>query len=104
MGDRCGYREEMMTTKMATWRDVLWDCWEYYNIHQHGAGGWLHIVLDDGNCRNGDVESCLESAIIHHDPACEALARRLLTMSQTQREELCKHYDLYRMGAEEPPR
>jgi hypothetical protein len=55
----------------------------YYN--DHGAGGSLHIVLDDGNLEDGSVQFCIDSAEERGDAAGAALGRLLLQMTRTQR-------------------
>lgn len=59
-----------------------------YNRHQ--AGCCLHIVLDDGNLADDDVEFCLLDALELDHQDCAHLARLLLRMSRTQRRELGK--------------
>lgn len=49
------------------------------------AGCCLHIVLDDGNVRDADVQFCVKYAQDAGHPECEELARALLLMSKTQR-------------------
>ncbi len=50
--------------------------------------GSLHIVLDDGNVKDSDVQLCIESSIASSDAEGEALARILLTKSKSQRMRL----------------
>lgn len=52
------------------------------------AWGALHIVLDDGNVRNKDVQFCIDSALEQGDVEGHELARLLLEMSVTQRRKL----------------
>jgi hypothetical protein len=59
---------------------------EYYA--EHMAGGTLHIVLDDGNVDDSDVQFCLEYAQREGDEAGVRLAAILLRMSKTQRLKL----------------
>jgi hypothetical protein len=55
----------------------------------HGScGGCLHIVLDDGNVSDGNVQWCLDHAIERGCQQCEPIARLLLHMSKTQRLKL----------------
>lgn len=51
----------------------------------NGAGGSLHIVLSDGNIRDGDVLSCLECAARAGDEDGVRLAVLLAHMTKTQR-------------------
>ena len=54
----------------------------------NGAGGSLHIILADGNDRDGHVQFCLEWAQQHKDVEGAELAQILLVMSRTQRRKL----------------
>ena len=54
----------------------------------NGAGGALHIVLDDGNVTDGDVKFCISHAREMGDSEGERLAEILLSMSKTQRKKL----------------
>lgn len=54
-----------------------------YDIHC--AGGSLHIVLDDQNVKDCDVEFCEQWARDHNDQYGEMLAKVLRMMSRTQR-------------------
>ena len=58
----------------------------YYETNP--VGGSLHLVLEDGNVRDKDVQFCLEYAISKGDIEGEELAKILLTMSKTQRLKL----------------
>lgn len=67
----------------------------HYYAQGHGAGGCLHIVLDDGNVRDDDVRFCLDWAVEHGDadgwkPDVDGawLCHVLLRMSRTQRTKL----------------
>lgn len=64
----------------------------YYDKPNNGAGGNLHIVLDDGNVEDSHVEFCLNQARRYGDLDGVALAEILLKMSKTQR------LKLYRRG------
>jgi hypothetical protein len=55
----------------------------YYE--DHPVGGNLHIVLDDGNIKDGHVQYCLDSAHEQGDSAGVELATLLLKMSLRQR-------------------
>lgn len=61
---------------------------DYYAMPDNGAGGSLHIVLDDGNVEDGSVEFCRDWAVDHDDHDGELLAEVLLRMSKTQRSKL----------------
>lgn len=57
---------------------------------QNPTWGALHIVLEDGNTHDADVQFCIDLAVQIKDTEGEALARILLTMSQTQRRKIAK--------------
>jgi hypothetical protein len=56
--------------------------------HTGNVGGHLHIVLDDGNERDSDVQFCLDEALQDKCDTCITIARLLLRMSKTQRLKL----------------
>lgn len=56
----------------------------YYALPGNGAGGSLHIVLDDGNCERGCVEYCRAYAEQAGDAAGVALADLLLKLTDEQ--------------------
>jgi hypothetical protein len=58
----------------------------YYE--DNGAGGSLHVVLDDGNVDDCFVESCIEYAKENGDDVGVKLGEILLQMSKTQRNKL----------------
>lgn len=70
--------------------DVLKLVHAYY-ANGNGAGGNLHIVLDDGNIRDGDVLFCLERAKECGDTDGIEIANLLLAMSKTQRKKVCRN-------------
>lgn len=55
---------------------------------RHGAGCCLHIVLDDGNVRDSDVDFCVTYAEEQGHEDCLHLAQQLRAMSRTQRAKL----------------
>lgn len=57
----------------------------YHSKPMNGSWGSLHIVLEDGNVKNADVEYCLQYAKDNDDIEGEKLANILLRMSKTQR-------------------
>nr|WP_250808197.1 hypothetical protein [Neorhizobium tomejilense] len=67
----------------------------YYELPGNGAWGSLHIVLDDGNVSNGNVEFCIEAAADSGDEEGRQLAEILLAMSRTQRAKLPQAVDAY---------
>jgi hypothetical protein len=65
----------------------------YYEKPGNEAGGALHVVLDDCNVDDGSVRFCLTEATERGDADGEALARKLLAMSKTQRRKLARTRD-----------
>ena len=61
---------------------------ELYASPEGAVGCCLHVVLDDGNVRDDDVQYCVDRATERAHPKCETLARLLLRMSKTQRQKL----------------
>lgn len=57
----------------------------YYRMEGHEMGGSLHIVLEDQNVANHNVEWCREYALRSKDYFGAALANILLRMSTSQR-------------------
>lgn len=82
------------------WRALLPAIWEYYQ--NHAAGGWLHVVLDDGNLEDRFIEHAKEGASRELDIAAFNIAQDLLKLSRTQRKKLYAHYDWYCYGAAHP--
>ena len=62
----------------------------YYAKPGNGAGGCLHVVLDDGNVEDEFVQDALELARKEGDDDGVALAGLLLRMSRTQRRKLSR--------------
>jgi len=60
----------------------------YYSIPGNGVGGIFHIVLDDGNVDDGDVEYCLNLAKKREDKESIKIGEILLRMSRAQRKKL----------------
>lgn len=69
---------------------VLPDFRAYIAQRGNEVGGSLHLVLDDGNVSDADVQWCQEWARQHGDGEGERLAEILLQMSPTQRARLAK--------------
>lgn len=68
--------------------DVLKLVREYYSKPGNGAGGSLHIVLDDGNLKDEDILFCREWAKKEKDEDGVVLADLILSLSKTQRRKL----------------
>lgn len=60
----------------------------YGSMPGNGVGGSLHIVLDDDNLSDDNVDSCRQHAAQKGDYEGEGLAILLLRMSRTQRSKL----------------
>lgn len=60
----------------------------YYAKPGNGAGGCLHLVLDDGNIQDNHVEFCRDYARQENDDDGVILATSLLKMSLDQRKEI----------------
>lgn len=57
---------------------------EFYKLDGNGAGGSLHVVLDDGNWERDCVEFCRKWAVDRNDIAGERFADLLLTLTDEQ--------------------
>lgn len=57
----------------------------YYEMPGNGAGGNLHVTLDDGNIETGDILYCLGYAKRDGDTAGVQIAELLLAMTRRQR-------------------
>ena len=62
----------------------------YHSKPENSAWGSLHIVLDDFNLSNADVDFCIGSAKDKGDNEGEALAVILRNMSKTQRGKIAR--------------
>ncbi len=58
---------------------------EYLEKDSNSAGGSLHILIEDGNTRDSDIEFCIEWAKSKGDEDGIKLGEILLSMSRTQR-------------------
>ena len=67
----------------------------------HGAGGWLHVVVDDFNIETEHVQWCVEHAhdypseTLEEDAACRACAAALLKLSVPERASALAMHDGY---------
>ena len=68
--------------------DVLPVVQAFYAMDGNGAGGVLHVVLDDQNTEDSSVRFCLEMAERENDPLAIELCKVLLIMSPTGRGKL----------------
>jgi hypothetical protein len=65
----------------------------YLQKPENGAGGSLHIWLDDDNIEDSHIQFCLECAESIGDTDGVELARLGLRMSKTQRSKLLRLID-----------
>jgi len=65
---------------------------------RNGAGGCLHIVLDDGNLDDHNVEFCIRWAEDQSCPRCVTLGNLLYKMEYSGRSKLYKRYSEYCRG------
>jgi uncharacterized tellurite resistance protein B-like protein len=69
---------------------------EYMNIPGNSAGGSLHIVLEDGNILDSDIEYCIQIAKEKGDLKGMELGFLIKRLSKTQRKKLSSMlYTLY---------
>lgn len=59
----------------------------YYDDFDNPTGGSLHVVLDDGNLSDGDLNFCIKWAEDKNDYLGIAIARLLMELSEEDREE-----------------
>ncbi len=59
---------------------------------QEKMGCCLHIVLDDENLRDSDVEFCINHACEKGHVECLRLATMMLDLSKTQRKKVVHYY------------
>ena len=81
-----------MSNQKPTIPEILPLLKEYRDKDDNGAGGNLHIVLDDGNVNDSDVIFCLERAREPNDTDGIKLAELLLQMSKTQRSKIASMF------------
>lgn len=86
--------------KQKSWRWIIPYLWAYYQ--QNVDGGSLHVITDDGNTRDCDVDFCIGWAIDHDDLAGLWLALRLREMPERLRDKLYDNYRLYAYNAPKP--
>ena len=58
---------------------------KFKELPDNSVGGYLHIVIDDGNIENSHIQCCLGTAEENEDTTAALLAKLLLKMSKTQR-------------------
>lgn len=55
---------------------------------RHGVGCCLHMVVDDGNVKQSDIDYCLNYALERKHPDCIEAAEMLARMTKTQRNKV----------------
>lgn len=61
----------------------------YYSADGNGAGGTLHIVLDDGNIETSSIQWCVDNSIKEsNDQEALVIANELLKLSYSARQKL----------------
>lgn len=77
---------------MAVKKSLMELVWDYYDGHP--SGGSLHIVLDDGNTRDSDVDWCAGYACGKDDDAGMKIADELRLLTEKDRDYVYRHaYD-----------
>jgi len=79
---------ELFSKSRITVPDALPLVRRYYALPGNGSGGALHIVLDECNVEDGNIDWCMKRAEANRDHAGQALALVLRRMSKTQRRKL----------------
>jgi DNA-directed RNA polymerase specialized sigma24 family protein len=67
----------------------------YYQLPENGAGGWLHVVLDDGNIEDEFVRESIKMAETEGDTEAVRLGEMLLQLTEDEREALVQRYGEY---------
>lgn len=78
----------MRTMSKPTVPEVMPLVKDYYATPGNLAGGNLHIVIEDGNIRNDDIEWCLDKSKKNGDDKGVEICELLLLMSKTQRRKI----------------
>ena len=69
---------------------------EIYYKKYNCSGGSLHIVVDDGNLDDNNIEYCIEWANNENDVAGFIIGTLLLKMNMRQRKNVYSKYDEYK--------
>ena len=77
-----------MKTNKKTVPEVMPLIIDYYSKEENGAGGSLHIVLNDGNIDDDSIIWCINYAKEKGDKDGVKLGKILLGMSKTQRRKI----------------
>jgi hypothetical protein len=71
-------------------KPVLCDLIQYYYENVNSAGGYLHIVLDDGNTDIDSIWFCIDACEKHNDVLGLLIARTLCDFSDEERQQMYK--------------
>jgi hypothetical protein len=71
---------------------------DYYRKPENNVGGNLHIILEDPNERDKDVQFCIDRAQLRGDQDGVIIAKAILNLSITQRRKLRYHLQNYLSG------
>jgi hypothetical protein len=82
-----------------TRNDVSLLALDYLAKDGNGAGGNLHLVLEDGNVESSHIEYCLKQAETNGDNEGVGLAKAILQLSMTQRKKLYQSNWMVQTGA-----
>lgn len=67
---------------------------KYYETD--AAGGWVHIITDDGNYGKGYAKHCMEDAIENGDFWGETIAKLLMEFNEDEQEQICERgWEIY---------
>lgn len=80
-----------MQPDKLTVSEVMPFVWRYRDNGNRG-GGSLHIVLEDGNIKDRDIEFCIKQASTSGDFKGYEIGKMLLDMSATQRRKICRMF------------
>lgn len=73
-------------------KPVIKDLIEYYcELPNNEVGGYLHIILSDGNTEDSDIAFCREECQIHGDTLGELICDLLLQFTEEEREVMYKN-------------
>lgn len=67
----------------------------YYRLPGRDNGGVVHIITEDGNCKQSHADWCVEQARESGSPEDIEIAVMLAAMSPTQRRKLYSRFDFY---------
>jgi hypothetical protein len=73
---------------MITTQEIVELIQDYYSTDGNAAGGYLHIVLDDGNLEDDDIRFCIEQAKMAGDFNGVLLGYVMLLLSLPEREKV----------------